>query len=75
MPHESADGRFLFYMKGWPDAVSVWRASVDGTQEAKVLDSVDGEGEWTVGKEGVYFVTPRDKMGHSDICLHESATS
>ena len=74
MPQESTDGRFLFYMKGWPDAASVWRASVDGTQEAKVVDSVDGDGEWTVGKDGIYFVTMPDKMGHSDICIYEFAT-
>lgn len=74
MPQESTDGRLLFYMKGWPVAASVWRASVDGTQEARVVDSVDGDGEWAVGKDGVYFVTPPDKMGHSDICIYEFPT-
>src|SRR5439155_7459649 len=24
-PQESSDGRFLYFMKGWPDAVSVWK--------------------------------------------------
>ena len=52
VPQESPDGRFLYYMKGWPEAVSVWRASVDGNQEAKVLDSVHSEGQWAVGNEG-----------------------
>jgi Tol biopolymer transport system component len=61
-------------MKGWPEAVSVWRASVDGNQEAKVLDSVHSEGQWTVGKEGVYFFRTPDKMGRSDICFYELAT-
>lgn len=73
-PQESPDGRFLYYMKGWPDAVSVWRASVDGNQEAKVLDSVHSEGQWTVGKEGIYFFRTPDKMGHSDICFYEFAS-
>jgi serine/threonine protein kinase len=54
-PQESPDGKFLYYMKGWPEAVSVWRAPVDGNQEAKVLDSVHSEGQWAVGKEGIYF--------------------
>jgi len=45
MPQESLDGKFLYYMKGWPDAVSVWKALVDGSQEAKVLDSVHSEGQ------------------------------
>ena len=74
MPEESADGKFLYYMKGWPRAVSVWRASVDGNQEAKVLDSVHRDGLWTVGKEGIYFFRTPDKMGHSDICFHEFTT-
>jgi eukaryotic-like serine/threonine-protein kinase len=73
-PEESPDGRFLYYMKGWPDAVSVWRAQVDGSQETKVLDSVHSEGQWTVGKEGIYFFRTPDKMGHSDICFYEFAS-
>jgi Tol biopolymer transport system component/tRNA A-37 threonylcarbamoyl transferase component Bud32 len=73
-PQESPDGRFLYYMKEWPDAVSVWRASVDGNQEAKVLDSVHSEGQWPVGKEGIYFFRTPDKMGHSDICFYEFAS-
>jgi Tol biopolymer transport system component/predicted Ser/Thr protein kinase len=74
IPQESPDGKYLYYMKGWPEAVSVWRASVDGNQEARVLDSVNNEGEWTVGKEGIYFFRTPDKMGHSDICFYEFAT-
>jgi len=74
IPQESSDGKFLYYMKGWPDAVSVWRASVDGNREAKVLDSVHSEGQWAVGKEGIYFFRPPDKMGNSEICFYEFAT-
>ena len=74
VPRESPDGRFLYYMKGWPDAVSVWRASVDGSQEAKVLDSVHSEGQWAVGKEGIYFFRTPDNVGHSDMCFYEFAT-
>ena len=73
-PQESADGKILYYMKGWPVAVTIWRASVDGTQEAKVLDSVDNEGQWNVGKEGIYFFRNPDKLGHNDICFYEFAT-
>ena len=73
-PQESPDGKFLYYMKGWPEAVSVWRVSVDGNQEVKVLDSVHQEGQWTVGKDGIYFFRAPDKMGQSDICFYEFAT-
>lgn len=71
VPQESPDGKFLYYMKGWPDAVSVWRSQVDGSQETKVLDSVHSEGQWVVEKEGIYFFKPPDQMGHSDICFYE----
>ncbi|MGA9901517.1 MAG: protein kinase, partial [Terriglobales bacterium] len=73
-PQESLDGKLLYYMKGWPEAVSVWRAQADGSQETKVLDSVHGEGQWAVVKEGIYFFRTPDKMGHSDICFYEFAT-
>jgi Tol biopolymer transport system component len=73
-PQESPDGKFLYYMKGWPEAVSVWRASVDGNQEAKVLDSLHSEGQFSVWKQGIYFFTSPDKIGHSDISFYEFAT-
>jgi Tol biopolymer transport system component/predicted Ser/Thr protein kinase len=73
-PQESPDGRFLYYMKGWPQTVTVWRISVDGNQEAKVLDSVHAGGQWTLGKDGIYFFRTPDKLGHSDICFYEFAT-
>ena len=74
MPQESPDGKFLYYMKGWPQAVAVWRALPDGSQEVKVLDSIDISGEWTVGKEGMYFSRTPNKMGYRDICFYEFAT-
>ena len=69
MPQESPDGKFLYYMKGWPEDVTVWRVSVDGGQEVKVLDSVHSEGQWAVAKGGIYYFRTPDKVGHSDICL------
>ena len=74
IPQESSDGKFLYYMKGWPDAVSVWRSQLDGSQETKLLDSVHSEGQWAVAKEGIYFFRPPDKLGHSDICFYEFAS-
>jgi Tol biopolymer transport system component len=74
VPQESTDGKFLYYMKGWPEAVSVWRASVDGDQEVRVLDSVHSEGQWAVVKEGIYYFRIPNKMGQSDIFFDEFAT-
>jgi Tol biopolymer transport system component len=72
---ESPDGRYLYYSKGWPFQTSLWRIPVDGGEEVKVLDSVHTAGRWTLGREGVYFFTPPDKQGHSDIRLYEFSTS
>jgi hypothetical protein len=72
-PQESPDGKFVYYMKGWPKAVSVWRTAVDGNEEAKVLDAVHGEGHWTVGRDGIYFFRTPNKLGFSDICFYDFA--
>ena len=71
---ESPDGRFLYYSKGWPHQVSLWRMPVEGGEEVKILDSVHPDGRWTLGREGVYFFAPPDKQGHSDIRLYEFST-
>ena len=62
-PSLCTHGKFLYYKKGWPEAVTVWRALPDGSQEMKVLDSVGSAGEWTVGKEGIYY-SSGDRTSH-----------
>jgi len=74
-PQESSDGRFLYFMKGWPDAVSVWKTSVDGGPETRVLDGVHGEGQFSVEKHGIYFFRTPNQQGRSDISLYSFATN
>jgi hypothetical protein len=45
-----------------------------GGEEVKVLDSTHPYAGWTVGKQGIYFFTPPDGQGRSDICLYRFAT-
>jgi hypothetical protein len=45
-----------------------------GGEEVKVLDSTHPEAGWAVGKQGIYFFTPPDGQGRSDICLYRFAT-
>lgn len=71
---ESPDGRYIYYGKGWPLVMSVWRIPVQEGEETKVLDSVNFDGRWTLGRSGIYFFTPPDKAGHSDIRLYEFST-
>jgi hypothetical protein len=74
-PQEWADGRFVYFMKGWPDAVTVWKASVDRGPETRVLDSVHDEGQFSVEKHGIYFFRPPDQQGLSDLSLYDVATN
>jgi len=73
-PQESPDGRLVYYEKGYPSQCSVWKVPAAGGEEVKVLDSTHSYGGWTVGERGIYFFTPADKQGHSDICLYNFAT-
>jgi Tol biopolymer transport system component len=74
VPQESPDGRFVYYEKGWPSHCSVWKVPAAGGEEVKVLDSTHPYAGWTVGEQGIYFFTPADKQGRSDIRLCNSAT-
>ncbi len=73
-PLESPDGRFVYYEKGWPEHCSVWRVPVAGGDEVKVIDWTHTDAGWTVGKQGIYFFTPPDAQGHSDLCLYKFTT-
>ncbi len=74
IPQESPDGRYVYYEKGWPARCSVWRLPVGGGEESKVLDSVHNAGGWTVGREGIYFITTPDAEGRSEIRFYKLAT-
>jgi Tol biopolymer transport system component len=73
-PQESPDGRFVYFEKGWPSHCSVWKVPAGGGEEVKVIDSAHSFAGWTVGKQGIYFFTPPDEQGRSDIRLYEFVT-
>jgi Tol biopolymer transport system component len=75
VPKESPDGKFVYYSKGLPDPLSVWRIPVEGGEEMKLLDSVNPGTLWTVGPKGIYYFTSADDKGRSDLRLLEIATS
>jgi Tol biopolymer transport system component/predicted Ser/Thr protein kinase len=76
VPQESRDGKFIYYLKGdpWPISCSVWRMPVGAGEETKVLDSVHCEGQWAVGRQGIYFFAKTDAARHSDLSVYEFAT-
>jgi Tol biopolymer transport system component/DNA-binding winged helix-turn-helix (wHTH) protein len=73
-PEESPDGKVIYFSKGWPNSLSVWRVPVGGGEEVKVIDSVHVLGQWMVGQRGIYFFSVADEQGHSDIRVYDFAT-
>ena len=74
VPQESPDGKFVYYSKGWPNEVSVWRISVDGGEQKKIFDSVHPTGLWAVAEKGINFVRRSGENPRSDLCFYEFAT-
>ena len=60
-----ADGKFLYYDKGWPSNYSIWRVPTSGGTETQVVDSVHPEGGWVVLGKGIYFISKPDEKGLS----------
>jgi Tol biopolymer transport system component len=62
---ESADGKFLYYTK--TDPVSgLWRASVSGGEETRILEAV-AQRSFAVVKDGVYYFAPPGTSGRSPL--------
>ena len=54
--------------------MSIWRISVDGGGETKLIDGVSTTGQWTTGPDGVYYFATPDSTGRSEMRLYESST-
>ena len=50
---ESLDGKEFFYCKNGEKGL--WKRSVDGAEELRVLDSVNW-GQWAISRSGIFFV-------------------
>jgi Tol biopolymer transport system component len=74
MPQASPDGKFIYYNRGWPGPLSIWRTPVEGGEETKIIEGVSTGGQWTVGADGIYFFTTPDAKGRSEIHLYAFAT-
>jgi Tol biopolymer transport system component len=74
MPQASFDGKFIYFNRGWPRELTVWRIPVEGGEETKIIDGVSIGGQWTVGPNGIYYFATPDEKGRSEIRLYEFAT-
>jgi Tol biopolymer transport system component len=72
-PQESPDGKAIYFDKGWPEASTIWTISVNGGEEARVLDSVGNRDQWRVGPKGIYYMTLGDN-GHPEIRFYDFLT-
>jgi dipeptidyl aminopeptidase/acylaminoacyl peptidase len=74
LPRESPDGKFVYYMKGWPSRCSIWRMPAGGGDETKVLEPVHLGGHFAIVEQGIYYFAPEDERGHSDINFYDFLT-
>jgi Tol biopolymer transport system component/predicted Ser/Thr protein kinase len=75
LPQESPDGKFIYYTSGWPTSVSVWRMTVEGRGETKILDPVYTNTIPAVAQNGIYYFGTADDKGHIELRLYEFATA
>jgi Tol biopolymer transport system component/DNA-binding winged helix-turn-helix (wHTH) protein len=56
---ESADGRFLYYLKF--ESPGIWRMPLNGSEEIRVFDQPAGDDwwDWALTPSGIYFLDPQ----------------
>ena len=70
---ESPDRRFLYYAKnGSP--TTIWRVSLDGTDDRALLDGVSYPNNFVVGDRGIYFLAVGDAPTKTSIDFFEFST-
>ena len=76
LPQLSPDRKFLYFEKTdrYPKECSVWRMPVGGGEETVVLDSTACHPSYAVWEQGIYFFTPRDEQGRTDLTLYDFPT-
>jgi Tol biopolymer transport system component len=53
---ESADGKYLYFGRDWPDKWAVWRVPVAGGEAVRVIDALHSTGGWRLFEDGIYYV-------------------
>jgi Tol biopolymer transport system component len=77
IPQESADGQWVYYYSlAKPEAI--WKVSVDGGQESRVLELPKGDHLfyyfcWTLAKHGIYYLDP-DAPSGAALMLYDFAS-
>jgi Tol biopolymer transport system component len=72
-PQESADGRTVFFARGFPQSCTIWSIPAAGGDEVKVLENVAVGDQWRATKEGIYYITPGENS-HPEIRLYDFRT-
>jgi Tol biopolymer transport system component/predicted Ser/Thr protein kinase len=74
VPIESADGKYLYFGRGWPDKYAVWRVPVGGGEKVRVIDALLPTGGWELFEDGIYYVGMAGDDGRSPIQFKSFAT-
>jgi Tol biopolymer transport system component/serine/threonine protein kinase len=76
-PMESADGKFLYYVKGGgplpPNQGHLWRMPVGGSQEELVIPEEITDLYWALAPGGVYFIDTRTRP-HATLKYFDATT-
>jgi Tol biopolymer transport system component/tRNA A-37 threonylcarbamoyl transferase component Bud32 len=68
IPFESADGRFVYFVR--PGERTVWRVPAEGGEEVAVVTGLSTPDRWDVVADGIYFVAEeRDAASRSSWVL------
>jgi Tol biopolymer transport system component/predicted Ser/Thr protein kinase len=73
-PIESADGKYLYRARDWPDKYALWRISVAGGEAVRVIDALHPTGGWALFEDGIYYVGMPGDDGRSPLQFKNLAT-
>jgi Tol biopolymer transport system component/DNA-binding winged helix-turn-helix (wHTH) protein len=71
---ESADGRFLYYLKF--ESPGIWRMPLNGGEEIRVLDQPAGDDwwDWALTAKGIYFLDHSNRRTMAGVKFFDFAT-
>jgi Tol biopolymer transport system component/DNA-binding winged helix-turn-helix (wHTH) protein len=73
-PHESPNGKFIYYTKDLAET-SLWRLPVEGGQATKMLENLSNIENLVIGDDGIYFVPEQGTPSRPSIQYLNLATN
>jgi serine/threonine protein kinase/Tol biopolymer transport system component len=67
VPCESPDGKWLYYTKQAGTRAELWKLALEDDKEKQVLDNFAGGTNFTLGTQGIYFISALQPNGETDL--------